>query len=164
MSNRDGVFGAGLDYWHTGLSHLLNLKLALMLFARYTIAQACWCTRVMSYARLLQMQWGELTRPLKRELSCTALTPTPQGVTVCGNCALGAGAVQRWTCTWNWGATGEAIKVSKAAHIYKQSYSHSTCMASCAALNCSVTSDCVQMLYDQPLYAAVKCFMTSHCV
>ena len=58
MSNRDGVFGAGLDYWHTRPSHLLNLKLALMLFARYTIAQACWCTRVMRHARLLQMQWG----------------------------------------------------------------------------------------------------------
>jgi len=164
VSNRDGVFGAGLDYWHTGPSHLLNLKLALMLFARYTIAQACWCTRPWAMpdsCRCSEEQ--ELARPLKRELSCTALTPTPQGVTVCRNCALGAGAVQRWTCTWNWGATGEAIKVNKAAHIYKHSYSHSTCMTSCAALNCSVTSHCVQMLYDQPLCVALKCSMTSHC-
>jgi len=76
VSNRDGVFRAGLDYWHTGPSHLLNLKLALMLFARYTIAQACWCIRPWAMpdsCRCSEEQ--ELARPLKREPSCTALTP-----------------------------------------------------------------------------------------
>jgi len=118
----------------------------------------------MSYAGLLQMQWGARACKTTEERTVMyyANTNTTRGNSLPELCT------GSWSCPaldlhLELGSNRWSNQSEQSSSYIQHSYSHSTCMTSCAALNCSVTSHCVQMLYDQPLCVALKCSVTSHC-